>query len=132
MVQVLLSVTIGSTFFIVDVSLFLEELYETIGFRIIFLLTVGEFQYDSFLPPSKVEEIRSSSNNRSDVSVDVNDACTDDNFSSLSSSLSIDAIVGGTVGTFADGFAGSLLPPPDSPTISCDDSRKYTSQRCDN
>ena len=131
MVQVLLSVTIGSIFFIVDDSLFLEELYETVGFRILFLLTVGEFQYDPFLPPSKVEVIRASSNNRSDVSVDVDDTGTDDNFSSLSSSLSIDAIVDGTVSTFADGFAGSLLTPPDSPIISCDNSREYTSQRCD-
>ena len=126
------SVTLGSIFLNVDVSLFLGELYNTVGFRILFLLTGGEDQYVPFLPPSKEEEIRPSSNNRSDVSVDVDDAGTGDNFLSLSSSLSINAIVGGTVGTFADGFAGSLLPPPESPIISCDDSCEYTSQRCDN
>ena len=121
MVQVLLSVTIGSSFFIVDVSLFLEELYETVGYRILFLLPVSEFQYDPVLPPSKV-----------DVSVNVDDTGTDDDFSSLSSSLSIDAIVGGTGGNFADGFAGNLLPPPDSPTISFDDCSEYSCRRCDN
>ena len=121
MVQVLLSVTIGSSFFIVDVSLFLEELYETVGYRILFLLPVSEFQYDPVLPPSKV-----------DVSVNVDDTGTDDDFSSLSSSLSIDAIVGGIGANFANGIAGNLLPPPDSPTISFDDCSEYSCRRCDN